>query len=145
MRHELALRADTSDTVRLNAWLDDAFQSGGLADRLQEDMKLCLNEAFCNVVLYAFDDQPDPRISLVLTVDPDAVTALLSDNGKPFDPLKHPRKPKFEDLADAVPGGFGVQLIRDTASHVGYERIDGWNRLHIVCGQPVPAGNDGSV
>lgn len=142
MRRELSLQADISEAGRLNAWLDQYFAEGELSEPLREDMRLCLNEAFGNVVLYAFGEQTDPRIELTIEIEPGKVSALLADNGVAFDPLTWPRKAKFESLEDAVPGGFGLQLIRDTAGSVDYERRDGWNRLRIVCGSALPSGGE---
>lgn len=134
MRAELALGTDPSEVTRLNAWLDDAFAKAGLVEPLRNDMKLCLNEAVANVMLYAFADQPDPAIRVAIAVEADAVEAELFDNGTPFNPLDRPKKAKYTDIDSAVPGGFGIQLIRETASHTEYRRDGEWNRLHLVCG-----------
>jgi anti-sigma regulatory factor (Ser/Thr protein kinase) len=133
VRDQLSLGADPTEVTRLNGWLDNLFAKAGLAAPLCDAMKLCLNEAVGNVMLYAFADQPDPAIQVDVSVEPDSVEAILSDNGKPFDPLGRPPKEKYTSLDTAVPGGFGIQLIRETASRVDYQRDDGWNRLCVAC------------
>lgn len=132
-RQALLLAADASEVTRLNAWLDKAFEDAGVAEEVRGRMKLSLNEAVANVILYGFEQQPDPTIEVDLEIDQASVTARLSDNGIPFDPTEWPEKPKFTSLEDAVPGGFGVQLIREAASELAYRRDGGWNRLTITC------------
>ena len=136
LTRRLSLASDFSEVTRLNDWLDEAFVEAGVAPGAAEDLKLCLNEAVANTMLYAFSDEADPQIEVEIRLDATSASAVLTDNGIAFDPLVLPEREKPTDLESAKIGGFGVQLIRQTASSVDYQRVDGQNRLHIVCGTP---------
>jgi len=132
-RH-LSLTPDASEITRLNRWLDDAFAEAGTEQAVADDLKLCLNEAVTNAILYAFDGVASPEIEIELSADADTASATLTDNGIAFDPLAFPRREKLTSFDDAV-GGFGLELIRQTAAAVHYVRRDGTNRLRLICGK----------
>jgi serine/threonine-protein kinase RsbW len=120
--------------TRMNRWLDDAFVEAGTAAPVADDLKLCLNEAVANAMLYGFRDTVAPEIDIEIGLGRASASAVLTDNGKPFNPLDWPQRPKLTRLEDATIGGFGIQLIRQTATSVDYDRIDGRNRLSVICG-----------
>ena len=86
-------------------------------------------------MLYAFDNELNPMISVAVEMNGDVASATLIDNGKAFDPLSLPTPPTPTDLETAQVGGFGVALIRQSSSFVDYQRTENRNRLHIVCGE----------
>ena len=134
LTRRLSLGPEVAEIARLNDWLDHAFADSGLARDIADDLKLCLNEAVANTMLYAFDQASDPQIVVDIEINERCASAVLTDNGKAFDPLAMPAPALPTDLETAQVGGFGVQLIRDSSSSVDYERRDGLNRLHIICG-----------
>ena len=136
LSRRLSLRADVSEITRMNDWLDQSFVDSGLDKSVADDLKLCVNEAVCNTMLYAFDDEPEPLLPIELKIGGDVASATLTDNGVAFDPLSMPTPLTPTDLETAQIGGFGVQLIRESSNSVDYQRVDDRNRLHIVCGRP---------
>jgi serine/threonine-protein kinase RsbW len=130
----LSLKPEVSEVARMNRWLDDAFREAGTPPTLADDVKLCLNEAVSNAILYGFDGIADPRIDIELTLDEARAMALVADNGSPFDPMNWPTREKPESLEEAATGGFGLQLLRTIAGRIEYARVDEENRLRIVCG-----------
>ncbi len=97
-------------------------------------MKLCLNEAVANAILHGAAGQPDAWIEIELTVDGGRAVARLSDDCPAFDPLAAPDAGRISGLGDARVGGFGIGLIRETATALDYRRVDGRNVLTIACG-----------
>jgi anti-sigma regulatory factor (Ser/Thr protein kinase) len=129
----IALRPVASDGVRLNAWLDGAFAGSSLEKPLAADLKLCLNEVFDNLVEYAFKETADPSIVIEIELGPGSAGASISDNGAYFDIRRWPLPAMPKDLQTAKPGGFGIALIHALASQIDYDRVDGVNRLRILC------------
>ncbi len=129
----LSLTSDFSEVGRLNEWLDAASAEANVPAPLANDLKLCLNEAVANTMLYGFDGIVRPEIDVEIEIGAVSASAVLIDNGKAFNPLERPARPKLTNLEDATIGGFGIQLIRDTASEVDYARIGDRNRLTIIC------------
>ncbi len=134
MERRLTLSPEIAEATRLNAWLDEVFADAVVPASVADDMRLCLNEAVANVILYAFQPEDDPRIEVALSSDARSAAAVVIDNGREFNPLEREGRDKLSDLEHDVIGGFGVQLIRQTASALDYQRVGGENRLRIVCG-----------
>lgn len=133
LQRRLALAPDPAEVTRLNAWLDDAFAAAGTVPTVAGDLKLCLNEAVANVIGYAFDAVTSPEIDIEIGLSADRAIAVVTDNGRAFDPLSRPSREKLTSLEDAEIGGFGIHLIRDFASALSYQRIGNRNRLTITC------------
>src|SRR5262245_30970214 len=166
-RDTLTLKPTGPEVVRLNAWLDKAFARSGISPRIAADLKLCLNEVVVNLISYAFPDTANPQISVEIELQahtrarwkkfvPTAWIAQafgqrvkavgvgetakveVRDNGTFFDIRNWPVPPTPRDLISAPIGGYGILLIRDRASSIDYDRIDGVNRLRITCSGDAP-------
>lgn len=135
----IALRPEVAEAARLTDWIDATCRELGVPGALVSDAKLCLAEAFANVVSYAFDDPAGARIEVALwRPAAGGLAAEVCDNGRPFDPLQRPARAKIEDLETAGIGGFGIQLMRRTAAAMSYERSGGSNRLTFRFGDQPP-------
>jgi anti-sigma regulatory factor (Ser/Thr protein kinase) len=56
----------------------------------------------------------------------------LVDQGKPFDPTKHPEPDVSLPIEERPIGGLGIHLTRKMMSSFKYERAGGENRLVIT-------------
>src|SRR5262245_53328490 len=166
-RDTLTLKPTVPEVVRLNAWLDEAFARSRISPRIAADLKLCLNEVVVNLISYAFPDTADPQISVEIELQAHTRTrwkkfvptawiaqafgrrvecldvgemakAEVRDNGTFFDIRDWRAPPTPSDLMSAPIGGYGILLIRDRASAIDYDRVDGVNRLRITCSGGVP-------
>ncbi|HRY05803.1 MAG TPA: ATP-binding protein [Hyphomicrobiaceae bacterium] len=132
--HRFALKQPVaSDVSRLNEWLDDVFKAAALNERLSADLKLCINEVIANLISYGFIDTLSPAVTIILDISQDSVRAVIEDNGCYFDMREWPSPERPKDLATARIGGFGIELVRERASELRYERDENKNRLTIVC------------
>ena len=132
MSRRLDLRGDLAEISRLNAWLKDRFSAGGIPEKTAGDIKLCLNEMVANAISYGFPDGGEAEVSVELDIGDDRAVATLLDNGAAFNPLDGPDVRKITDLETAQIGGFGIMLMRQTASAVDYAREGGRNRLTMT-------------
>lgn len=131
MSRRLQLRVELGEVARLNQWLKDRFDEGGLSSGLAGNIKLCLNEAVTNAISYGFEEPRRGEVVVELDIAQERVTALLVDDGVAFNPLEAPVAKKIESLETAQIGGFGIKLMRDLSSSLSYERVDGRNRLTL--------------
>ena len=129
---QISLGPTASEVRRLNNWLDEKFTESGISQSLAADLKLCLNEIIANLIAYGFKDTQDPFTSLEIELQPQRASATVVDNGSYFD-IRAWEPPAGRNLATAEPGGFGVALIKERATHIAYERKGYFNCLSIVC------------
>ena len=96
-------------------------------------LQLALEEIFTNIVHYAYDDDREHRIEIVLSKADQTVTVQVSDDGRPFDPLRDAPQTDFEAPVETRPvGGAGIALSRQMVSRMRYRRHDGRNQLTLI-------------
>ena len=71
-------------------------------------------------------------------MSPNAVTFVVEDTGRAFDPSAAPVPARPASLLDAEPGGLGLTLLRHYCSDLTYERIGDRNRLTLRFPLPKP-------
>lgn len=95
-------------------------------------VSLAIEELVTNCIKYGYDDAGTHTIEIVLSVDGQALTMLVIDDGHAFDPLAAPAPDLSLAIADRPIGGLGIHLLRQLSDDVQYERRDGRNRLTLV-------------
>lgn len=95
---------------------------------------LVLEELFTNTVTHGYSAGADGPIWLALVSQGGAVEVTYEDAGPPFDPLTAaPAPPDFSSgLADQLPGGLGLALVRGLTTAARYARVGNRNRLTLT-------------
>ena len=113
------------DLARATEDLAAALKSVPTKARTQ--LQIAADEIFSNIVRYS--GATGWTLSVELTHHPDGVRLVLTDDGKPFDPLVH-RDPDTTLCAeDREIGGLGILIVKKTMSPVTYKRRNGRNIL----------------
>jgi anti-sigma regulatory factor (Ser/Thr protein kinase) len=95
-------------------------------------MMMALDELIANVVNYAYPEGQPGKVNLRMYRNDNTITAELVDQGKPFDPTKHPEPDVSLPIEERPIGGLGIHLTRKMMSSFKYERAGGENRLVIT-------------
>jgi anti-sigma regulatory factor (Ser/Thr protein kinase) len=110
----------------------DVFRKAGLPDETIDELELVVEELLVNIISYAYDEEGSGRIVVLAAVDHGTVTIEFRDRGRPFDPLER-EEPDLDASVEERPiGGLGIYLVKDLATSVRYERIDGQNVLTVI-------------
>ena len=93
--------------------------------RIQNQVDVCMEELFVNVVDYAYPDRPDDdpghvRVSYTYRSQPQGITVEIADEGVPFDPVAHVRQ-----AGDHT--SLGLDLTRQIADEFSYRYENGSN------------------
>lgn len=130
---ELVLRNTLEEIPRIAETVERFCRMHGLGPRMAMQLTLALDELATNAISHGFapDDARADAIRLRLTLDDDAVQAVIEDRGHPFDPLSVPPADTALGLEARAVGGLGVHLVRAVMDEVRYERRDGMNRVHL--------------
>lgn len=129
-------------SFRIDADLDELRRVAAAAEEmgLQEDwspvlvhqVDLAIEELGNNVVRHGLDGGPG-EIEITLTSESDEITIEISDNGRPFNPLKDAPKPDVEAaLEDRPIGGLGIHLVLTMMDETHYRRENERNHLTLV-------------
>ena len=109
----------------------DRFDALGRTRRMplaiRHDLHLVLDEIVSNIV-HATERRRLTRVCVELTLDRDAVTLEVVDDGKAFDPMAAKPPPQGPIIERPV-GGLGVHLVKSLMDKVTYTRRRGRNHL----------------
>ncbi len=127
----ITIRNDIAEIRQLAQWAGQFCDANGLR-ALENRLTLVLEELLTNVIAYGYDDDTAHRIDVRLTWDDGMLTAVFTDDGRPFDPHDVQHSAMMGSLEDRPVGGLGIHLILTTMDRVDYVRIDGRNRTTMT-------------
>jgi anti-sigma B factor antagonist len=110
--------SDVSQLAELRRFVSDRVRQAapGLPPEWLDQLELALQEAAANVLIHAYQSEPDRPIYAELDVNPDRLALTLTHEGRDFDPAAVP-PPDFDGSRT---GGFGVHLIQQLMDEVYY-------------------------
>ena len=118
-------RPTMEDLAKASTDLAKALE--GVPDDCANIMMVAADEIFANIVRYS--GATDWTMTVERTRHPDGVRLVITDNGKPFDPLSR-RDPDTTLCADdREVGGLGILIVKKTMSPVTYRRNNDRNIL----------------
>ncbi len=117
---------------RMVSWLENTAEEWGFQPMLTLNLNLVLEEAFSNIVNYAYTDTNKHLIEIGFEMNDSILTVQITDDGRPYDPTLN----KDPDLTLPVEqreiGGLGIYLIKQVMDQVTYERSGNKNRLILT-------------
>ena len=114
------------------ASIEDICAEEGIDEMTLLGINLALEEAVVNVVNYAYPEGTVGDIEMEVNADEKAITFILRDHGKPFDPTAAKEVDITLSAEERQIGGLGIHLIRNYMDEVKYEYCDGQNVLTLV-------------
>ena len=96
---------------------------------------LAIEELVTNCIHYGYDDTAEHTIRIDFTVEDGVLTMEVTDDGHEFDPVNAPEPDFALEVEDRPVGGLGIHMLRKLADEMGYERVDGKNRVRLVKGR----------
>ncbi len=133
LEQHFTLRNDLQDISQLAERIEAFGEEGALSVQHIYQLNLVLDELLTNIVSYGYDDGLTHEISLRLRAEPGSLTAILRDDGKPFNPLEEaPAAVLDGSIEDRPIGGLGIHFMRTLMDEVVYQRQDGHNQLTLI-------------
>ena len=123
----VANRLDELNTI--NQFLDELSEQWDIPPALTMTLHLVVEEAFTNVVQYAFADTQAHEIVLLVSKDMGLLSLVLQDDGVAYDPTARVDPDTTLAVEEREIGGLGIFLIKQMMDHVSYERVGNKNRL----------------
>ena len=111
MHETLTIPGQLSSLSAVTDFFTRAGRHAGFDDQSIYDIQLAVDEAFSNIIEYAYDGGSDQPIECTYQISNDSVTMTLHDYGTPFDPASVPEPDLLADLQSRTTGGLGVFII----------------------------------
>lgn len=129
MRETLHIKNDLEQLTCLYAFVDRWTDACCLDASQSMQIKLALEEAVTNVILYAYPETADQDIRIDLSYERGWMQITVTDGGIAFDPLAK-KDPDLTLSAEERPvGGLGIYLVKQLMTTVEYKRSNGKNIL----------------
>ncbi|MFO7721863.1 MAG: ATP-binding protein [Bacteroidales bacterium] len=127
----LELPNEISALERLTKFVDNLAEQWNLPDSLVMKLNLALEEAFTNIVNYAFSDDLFHPISVIFSKDNGLIRIELLDDGIAYDPTGMEDPDTQLPMSERKIGGLGIFLIKQMMDSVTYKREGDKNHLII--------------
>jgi anti-anti-sigma factor len=104
------------------------LQAPGDVERLSLHLQLILNEIFCNIIKYGYQNRPDEEIIIEARLGEEGIYLIISDKGEVFNTgipsLSEEEQERFN---------LGLSIIKSAEQiyHVPKSHPQGWNQFHI--------------
>ena len=129
----LLLENKMEELDRIVAWIDQIAEQWCFKPMIVFNLNLVLEEAFSNIVNYAYSDQNRHQIELVLEQnDNDVLTVKIIDDGTPYDPTQNEDPDTTLSAEERAIGGLGIFFIKQMMDTVDYERVENKNKLSLT-------------
>ena len=127
----IRIRAEIAEIERLNRVVRHFGELHEIPGRALYAVNLAVDELVTNAVLYGFDEGSQEEIVVRMEIEGSHLVAIITDEGREFDPLQAPAPNLDAPLEERSIGGLGVHLVRSLMDHVKYERTGRKNILTV--------------
>jgi len=128
----ISLKNDVKELGRLAEFFEQLGESWFLAPDIIMTVNLSLEEAVSNIIFYAWSDSKEHLIDLKIKYYEKALTIILSDDGKPFDPTTREEPDINLPIEERPIGGLGIHLIKRLMDGITYTRKEDKNQLTLI-------------
>lgn len=150
--------AQCGEVSRVLAFVEAAVLACGLPPSRWAALAMAVDEAFTNIVSYAYGDAAGDIVLEVIapstdsaptvcrgdTLDEPMIGVRFCDFGVPFDPLASSSEIDVSlPLAERRLGGLGIVMIRNLVDHVEYTRREDQNVLTLWIAAPLTHSGSG--
>lgn len=133
----LRVTAELSNLRTIRDLVEAVAREGGFPDLKVYDLVLAVDEAATNVIMHGYKTPGAGVIEVDAQLDERDMRVTLRDQAPPFDPTATPVQVELPPLAERMPGGLGIFLMRKTLDEMRYRRTpDGWNELTLIMVRP---------
>jgi anti-sigma regulatory factor (Ser/Thr protein kinase) len=130
-RWSIELKTDLSEIGRMSEWIEKFGARHDLAADMVFQLNLALEEIVTNVISYAFDDDEEHEVEVDLSVNGNALEAVVKDAGEAYDPTDAGPPDLEAPVEDRPVGGLGVHLVKEMMDEVSYSRVGDKNVLSL--------------
>ena len=134
MRKEICIKNKISELEKIAQFIEEIGEELGLSMELQMNLNLVMEEMVTNVIFYAYPQDEEADIELLVKSDGKELTFVLSDQGKEYDPTAKEDSDMSVNPAERELGGMGIFIVNNIMNNVTYQRLEGKNLLTMTKG-----------
>ncbi|MCC6779635.1 MAG: ATP-binding protein [Hyphomicrobiales bacterium] len=124
------LAVTAGEIAAIDDWVELVGARWGLPPRTVIGARLCVAELAANVLEHAAPG-PSDRLTVILRRLDDGLAVEVIDTCAPFDPRRATAASEPASIAEALPGGRGLKLVRAFARSLSYRHSEGRNHVSL--------------
>jgi anti-sigma regulatory factor (Ser/Thr protein kinase) len=129
MKKFLYLKNNISEIEKLTEMVNEFGKRHTLSGNVIHDATLALEEIVSNIVFYAYTDEDEHEIEVVMGINRDQLFFKVKDDGIAFNPLKNPEPDVSKPFEEKEIGGLGIYLVKNLMDELEYLRENEKNIL----------------
>ena len=129
---DFVIKNDLAEISRLKLAFAEFAEASSVPSDVVERLHLVFDEILSNIIAYAYRDSDEHEIEIRVELVEDRLTAIVTDDGIPFNPFRYEIPDTTEALEERRVGGLGVHLVRTMMNKVAYQRRIDRNVLSVV-------------
>jgi anti-sigma regulatory factor (Ser/Thr protein kinase) len=129
MKKFLYLKNSISEIEKLTEMVNEFGKGHTLSSDVIHDATLALEEIVSNIVFYAYTDEDEHEIEVVMGINRDQLFFKVKDDGIAFNPLKNPEPDVSKPFEEKEIGGLGIYLVKNLMDELEYLRENEKNIL----------------
>jgi serine/threonine-protein kinase RsbW len=127
--YHLKLTNKVSELERIHSAIEMLSKEWDISTQSGNQINLAIEEAFINVINYAYEDQNRHDIEVVFARYPEKIEIALIDDGRAYNPTQNEDPDTSLSIQDRPIGGLGIFLIKKLMDRVEYQRKEDKNHL----------------
>jgi serine/threonine-protein kinase RsbW len=117
---QITFRSDYAELHRIREYITSNALSFGFNDEEAGEISLAVDEACTNLIKYAYGDDKEKTIRLLVETSKKKFIIKIMDDGNPFNPLEAPLQNMKEYIRNMQKGGLGIHIIRSVMDEISY-------------------------
>jgi anti-sigma regulatory factor (Ser/Thr protein kinase) len=126
------IRNNANDLIKSSKEVNKFLESQLVSSKIVYKVNLVLEEILTNIIKYAFDDEGEHDIRVLLVLEDTGLIIEFVDDGQEFNPLSVPPPRMKESILESTEGGLGLHLVRQAVESIEYHRDKGRNVLKMT-------------
>lgn len=123
-------KAEINELAGVQSFVIDSLKDLSLDIKLQNQIKIVLEEIFVNIASYAYDDEGDAEIKI--RTENNQIFISFIDSGYEFNPLAKEDPNISAKASERRIGGLGIFMVKNLMDDVQYEYKNKQNILTLV-------------
>lgn len=117
---------------KVSVFLEEFCENNEVPIKISNSFQIALDELLSNTIYYGYDDNKKGKIEILLKIEDKVMTAILTDDGKKFDPNDAPKPDLLNlDIESKKIGGVGIHIVKNMMDTFNYQRIKNKNVITL--------------
>ena len=129
--HSIGLRNDLAELHQLADAIAQFGARNDLPAKRVGDLQLVMEELVVNAITHGFPQGGQHTIHIELRFEDECISARITDDGIPFNPLQAKPPDTTQSVADRPIGGLGIHLVKMISDKLDHRREGNTNILQV--------------